>query len=91
MARTSKYRLVRIEWLDSETYGTGEPWQDRREAHKSAKRPPGVIDSAGFVLHDSETHIEISQSVSSNQVSGTTLKVVKQQILKVWELCEVDV
>ena len=71
-------RILLIQWLDAETIGdTG--WTDLDSARESARQPPPIMKTIGFVVHTCSTHIAITDSLGM-QECGHVTKIPREMI-----------
>ena len=50
--------MVLINWVDAETTGD-TAWQNLEEIKTDAIKPPPIMTTIGFLLHDCETHLAV--------------------------------
>tara|TARA_R110000824_G_scaffold149522_1_gene319833 strand:+ start:24 stop:281 length:258 start_codon:yes stop_codon:yes gene_type:complete len=72
------YTIVEVLWVDAETIGdTG--WLDLTEALESAKVPPPIMRTVGYVLVDTIDYIAITDSLGTKECGHVT-KVPRSMI-----------
>ena len=64
-------KIVEVIWVDAETLGDST-WQDIEEIKQRAKDNPPVMRTVGFVLHESDTHISVTDSLGENECGHMT-------------------
>ena len=82
------YEIVEIFWVDAETLGDSG-WMDLTEAMESAKVPPPIMRSVGFVLVDHEDFIAITDAVGAKECGHVT-KIPTHMIQRRTTLIEED-
>ena len=74
----SETSLVKVTWVDAETIGdTG--WSDLEEMRLVAVQEPPIMQTVGFVLYDSPTHIAVTDSIGLKDCGHMT-KIPKTMI-----------
>jgi len=82
------YKIVEIFWTDAETIGdTG--WMPLTEGVQSAKVPPPLMRTVGYVLVDHEDFISITDSLG-DQECGHITKIPIHMIQRKTNLYEED-
>jgi|19_taG_2_1085344.scaffolds.fasta_scaffold07289_7 hypothetical protein len=79
-------RIVKIHWTDAVT--SAEPgWTTKDEAMASAICEPPSMTSVGFVLHENNKWISISDSIGDDEF-GQVTKIPKVMIMSLVDLTE---
>ena len=77
-------KIVKVIWVDAETVGDCN-WQDIEEIKVIAKQNPPIMQTVGFVLHQSETHVSIVDSLGEEDCGHLT-KIPNSMIQEMVEL-----
>ena len=80
-------KLIKIKWIDAETVGDCN-WQDIEEIKEMSKKNPPVMESVGFVLYESDSHISIIDS-HGEDVCGHLTRIPKGMIINASYLEEI--
>ena len=51
-------QIILIKWVDAETTGD-TAWQNLEEIKTDAIKPPPIMTTVGFLVHDCETHMAV--------------------------------
>ncbi len=79
-------RIVKIQWTDAVT--SAEPgWTTKEDAMVSATTKPPEMTSVGFVLHENDKWISLSDSVGDDEF-GQVTKIPKVIIISIVTLME---
>tara|TARA_R100000152_G_C6706657_1_gene135089 strand:+ start:258 stop:497 length:240 start_codon:yes stop_codon:yes gene_type:complete len=77
-------KIIKAIWVDAETVGDCN-WQDFGEIKEMAKRNPPIMQTVGFVLYESESHISVVDSIGEEDCGHLT-KIPKSMIKEMVEL-----
>jgi hypothetical protein len=79
-------KIVKIQWTDAVT--SAEPgWTTKDDAMASAISEPPQMTSVGFVLHENNKWISLSDSVGDDEF-GQVTKIPKAMIISIVTLIE---
>ena len=71
--------MTLIVWVDAETLGdTG--WSDLEEMQADAEKEPPIMNTVGFVMADTPTHVAVTDSIGENDCGHVT-KIPKPMII----------
>ncbi|QDP48635.1 MAG: hypothetical protein Unbinned97contig1000_20 [Prokaryotic dsDNA virus sp.] len=64
-------KIIKIEWVDAETIGDNS-WQELESAIEYSKNDPPVMTTIGFLLHECDTHLSVTESIGSQECGHVT-------------------
>jgi hypothetical protein len=77
-------KIVKVIWIDAQSIGDCN-WQDYNEIKELAKESPPIMQSVGFLIYESDTHLSIVDSIEED-VCGHLTKIPKAMIQERVEL-----
>jgi hypothetical protein len=78
---TNPYPIIKILWQDAVT--SSEPgWTTKEEALHTASIPPPTMETVGYVIHNCENWIAVTDSVGEDEFSQVT-KIPKSLIKEI--------
>ncbi len=81
--------MWKVTWVDAQTTGDSS-WSDLEEMKEEALTSPPVIVTLGFVLHDCDTHVALTETIGPEECGHVT-KIPKGMILETYPLTEQEV
>ncbi len=80
--------MWKVTWIDAQTTGDSG-WGDLEEMKEEALTSPPVIVTLGYVLHDCETHVALTETIGPAECGHVT-KIPKGMILEAYTLTTRD-
>jgi len=68
MAKKKKYPIVEVCWVDAEEHGD-VGWNDMKDQMAHAKRPPPTMNSVGYLVYQSESHLALLSTIGDKECS----------------------
>ena len=78
--------MAKVTWIDAETTGD-TAWQSLEEIKVEAVKPPPIMTTIGWVLHDCPTHLSLVDTLGPEDCSMMH-KIPKEMIRQISTLIE---
>ena len=65
------YILMKISWIDAETYGDSS-WISLEEGIDKAKTPPPTMHSVGWVLYKNDDYVALTSDIGDEECGHIT-------------------